>query len=70
VLFSASRIPRRTAVHGTGCALSAAIAALLAQGRSLEDAVQGAKAFVTAAIEGAKPIGRGARQLDFLVKLE
>ena len=70
VLFSAARIPRRMSVHGTGCALSAAIAALLALGRPLEDAVQGAKAFVTAAIEGAKPIGRGARQLDFLVRLE
>jgi hydroxymethylpyrimidine/phosphomethylpyrimidine kinase len=70
VLFSAPRVPRRTSVHGTGCALSAAIAALLAQGRSLEDAVQGAKAFVTAAIAGAKPIGRGERQLDFLTRLE
>jgi hydroxymethylpyrimidine/phosphomethylpyrimidine kinase len=70
ILFSASRVPRRTNVHGTGCALSAAIAALLALGRSLEDSVQGGKAFVTAAIEGARPIGRGSRQLDFLIRLE
>jgi len=70
VLFSAARVPRRTNVHGTGCALSAAITALLAVGRSLEDAVQGGKAFVTAAIEGAQTIGRGSRQLDFLTKLE
>jgi len=71
VLFSATRIARRSDVHGTGCALSAAIAALLALGRDLEDAVQGGKAFVTAAIEKARPVGRGgARQLDFLAKLE
>lgn len=70
VLFSSERVPRRKDVHGTGCALSAAIAALLALGRNLEDAVQGGKAFVTAGIEKARPIGRGARQLDFLAKLE
>ncbi len=70
VLFSAARVPRRTRVHGTGCALAAAITALLALGRSLEDSVQGGKAFVTAAIEGARPIGRGSRQLDFLTRLE
>ena len=35
--------------HGTGCAFSAAIAAYLARGRNLEDAVRGAKEFVTAA---------------------
>lgn len=71
VLFSATRVPRRTRVHGTGCALSAAIAALLALGRDLEDAVQGGKAFVTAAIEKARRVGRGeARQLDFLAKLD
>lgn len=65
VLFSLPRVPRRRAVHGTGCALSAAIAALLAQGAPLQDAVQLAKEFVTAAIRGARPIGRGSRHLDF-----
>jgi len=70
VLFSAARVPRRLNVHGTGCALSAGITALLALGRSLEDAVQGGKAFVTAAIETARPIGKGERQLDFLARLE
>src|SRR5262249_25065465 len=70
VLFSAPRVPRRTNVHGTGCVLSAAITARLALGRSLEDAVQGGKAFVTAAIGSARPIGRGSRQLDFLARVE
>lgn len=38
-------------VHGTGCALSAAIAARLARGESLALAVRGAKAFVAQALE-------------------
>jgi len=70
VLFSAPRVPRRTNVHGTGCVLSAAITGRLALGRSLEDAVQGGKAFVTSAIATARPIGRGLRQLDFLARVE
>jgi len=52
------------AVHGTGCALSAAIAAELAAGRELVDAIAEAKRFVTRAIAGATSIGRGARVLD------
>ena len=39
--------------HGTGCTLSSAIAALLARGLSLRDAVREAKAYVTAAIRAA-----------------
>ncbi len=45
--------------HGTGCTLSAAIAARLATGESLHDAVRGAKAYVTRAIEQAPGLGRG-----------
>jgi len=52
------------AVHGTGCALSAAIAAELAAGRELADAITEAKRFVTRAIAGATSIGHGARVLD------
>jgi hydroxymethylpyrimidine/phosphomethylpyrimidine kinase len=36
--------------HGTGCVLSAAITARLARGETLEEAVRGAKAYVTRAI--------------------
>jgi hydroxymethylpyrimidine/phosphomethylpyrimidine kinase len=50
-------------VHGTGCALSAAITARLARGEELLDAVRGAKAFVTRAIAAAQPLGKGARVL-------
>jgi hydroxymethylpyrimidine/phosphomethylpyrimidine kinase len=48
-----------TSTHGTGCTLASAIAALLARGESLESAVSQAKAYVTAAIEHAYPIGHG-----------
>lgn len=50
-------------VHGTGCALSSAVAARLARGEPLRDAVAGARAFVARAIAAARPIGRGARVL-------
>lgn len=47
------RIPGER-VHGTGCALSSAIAAGLAHGRELETAVAEARAFVRRAIERAE----------------
>ncbi len=50
-------------IHGSGCTLSAAIAACLGQGMTLEDAVATAKQFVTAAIKGSLAIGHGARVL-------
>jgi hydroxymethylpyrimidine/phosphomethylpyrimidine kinase len=45
--------------HGTGCALSAAIAARLAHGDSIPDAVRAAKDFVSGAIEHGLRVGRG-----------
>ena len=45
--------------HGTGCALSAAITAHLAQGEALVDAVHHAKEFITGAIEHGLRVGRG-----------
>jgi hydroxymethylpyrimidine/phosphomethylpyrimidine kinase len=58
--FTAPRIDTRN-THGTGCTLSAAIAAELAKGAALEAAVADAKAFVTAALARADElvIGRG-----------
>jgi hydroxymethylpyrimidine kinase/phosphomethylpyrimidine kinase len=50
-------------VHGSGCTLSAAIAACLAKELSLEEAVAAAKKYVTDAIRSAPLIGRGARPL-------
>jgi len=48
-------------VHGTGCTLSAAIAAEMAKGATLYDAVVTAKAYVTAAIDAADrlKVGKG-----------
>ena len=45
--------------HGTGCTLSAAIAANLARGHDLFAAVQQAKAYVTQALKFSLSIGRG-----------
>jgi hydroxymethylpyrimidine/phosphomethylpyrimidine kinase len=50
-------------VHGSGCTLSAAIAACLGRGLTLEDAVGAAKEYVNNAIRTAPRIGHGARPL-------
>ena len=52
-------------VHGTGCALSAAITAGLAHGRPLPEAVERARAWLRAALAGAGSVGGGARVLDY-----
>jgi hydroxymethylpyrimidine/phosphomethylpyrimidine kinase len=52
--------------HGTGCTLSAAIAAHLAMGASLPDAVRAGKAFVTEAIRHALDLGEGIGPVDQL----
>ncbi|HEV2428096.1 MAG TPA: bifunctional hydroxymethylpyrimidine kinase/phosphomethylpyrimidine kinase [Acidimicrobiales bacterium] len=54
--------------HGTGCSLSAAIAAGLALGRDVDDAIRDAKAFVLAALTGAAPwhLGKGHGPIDHL----
>lgn len=53
--------PRRTTrhTHGTGCQLSAAITAGLAQGLELAEAVARAKEFIDRAIDHGLPLGRG-----------
>jgi hydroxymethylpyrimidine kinase/phosphomethylpyrimidine kinase len=50
-------------VHGSGCTLSAAIAANLGRGMGLEEAVGAAKQYVTNSIRSATRIGRGALPL-------
>ena len=57
-----------TSTHGTGCALSAAITAQLAEGRSLGDAVERAIRWVSAAIAGAPGLGAGHGPLDFFAE--
>ena len=48
-----------TNTHGTGCTYSSAIAACLARGLSLKEAVQGAKEYITGAIINSFSIGKG-----------
>ena len=50
-------------VHGSGCTLSAAIAAGLAKDLTLEQAIAAAKKYVTDAIRSAARIGHGAMPL-------
>jgi hydroxymethylpyrimidine/phosphomethylpyrimidine kinase len=45
--------------HGTGCTFASAAAAFIALGLSVEDAVEGAKTFITGAIANGLPLGRG-----------
>ena len=52
-------------VHGTGCALSSAIAAGLARGDDLYDAVARGREFVATALRRAERVGRGAGLLGF-----
>ena len=53
-----------TSTHGTGCTLSAAIAARLARGEALRPAVIAALDFVHRAIAGAPGLGSGHGPLD------
>jgi hydroxymethylpyrimidine/phosphomethylpyrimidine kinase len=57
--FTAPRI-LSTNLHGTGCTLSSAIAANIALGASLREAVAAAKAFVRQAIERGQDVTLGA----------
>ncbi len=62
--LAAERIATRN-THGTGCSLSSAIAAGLAKGLGLAEAVREAKAYVTASIAAADrlEIGKGSGPL-------
>lgn len=74
ILFDGSAIrewrrPRidSTSTHGTGCTLSAAIAAGLAHGRPLVTAVEDALDYVHRAIASAPGLGRGHGPLNHLI---
>lgn len=56
--LSGSRIASRN-VHGTGCTLSSAIAAHLALGHTLEEAVQAAHGYIRGAIEAGAAVVTG-----------
>ncbi len=66
--FRAGRIPTKN-THGTGCTLSSAIAANLALGLDLSEAVAEAKDYVTTAILHALPLGKGCGPTNHFYQL-
>lgn len=61
--FAGPRIEGRN-THGTGCTFAAAIAAQLAKGVTLNEAVRLAKEYVAGAMRPGIPLGKGHRPLD------
>jgi len=66
--FKAERIDTKN-THGTGCTLSSAIAAELAKGKKIEEAVDIAKKYITLAIKHSLDLGHGHGPLNHLVRL-
>jgi hydroxymethylpyrimidine/phosphomethylpyrimidine kinase len=66
--FQTSRIRSRH-THGTGCTFASAVAAGLALGRPVVDAVADAQAYVAGAIEHAIPLGGARNPLDHFWRL-
>lgn len=56
--FTAARLDTKH-THGTGCTFASALAAQIARGYALPDAVARAKRYVTEAIRHGLPLGRG-----------
>ena len=56
--------------HGTGCTYSACIAAELAKGRSLPEAVAVAKKYITRAIETSPGLGKGSGPVNHHAEIE
>jgi hydroxymethylpyrimidine/phosphomethylpyrimidine kinase len=74
-LFLASELIRfegpyfeTTATHGTGCTLAAAIAANLALGKTLMDAIGISKKFVAEAIRTSPGLGKGSSPINIPCK--
>ncbi|HSF29410.1 MAG TPA: bifunctional hydroxymethylpyrimidine kinase/phosphomethylpyrimidine kinase [Candidatus Tectomicrobia bacterium] len=56
--FEGERIETKS-LHGTGCTFASAIAAELAKGAEVTEAIRSAKSYITTAIRLAEPIGHG-----------
>ena len=67
-IFKSDR-QKSSSTHGTGCAFATAITCHLAQGRGLPEAVLLAKAYVSAAIINARPIGKGIGPVHHLYRM-
>lgn len=66
--FSSERIHTKN-THGTGCTLSSAIAANLALGFSMKDAIKNAKQYITIAIKHSLDIGHGVGPTNHFYEL-
>ena len=66
--FSAPRIDTVN-THGTGCTFASAVAAGLAQKKTVEDSVAQAKEYVTEAIRSSFPVGSGHGPLNHFYRL-
>ena len=56
--------------HGTGCTLSSAIACNLASGKSLDESIKNAKAYLTGALNAMLDLGQGAGPMDHMYNLK
>ena len=61
--FAGTRVDNPN-THGTGCTLSSAIAANLAKGYDLKEAVKRAKEYITQALEAGLDLGKGSGPMD------
>jgi hydroxymethylpyrimidine/phosphomethylpyrimidine kinase len=68
-IFKSDR-QKSNSTHGTGCAFATAMSCHLALGRGLPEAVLLAKAYVTAAIANAHPLGRGIGPVHHLFRMK
>jgi len=66
--FNCERIQTKN-THGTGCTLSSAIAANLALGFSMKDAIKNSKVYVTTAIKHSLDIGHGVGPTNHFYEL-
>ena len=69
VWFPGERV-NTTSTHGTGCALSSALLSRLVLGDPAVEAVAGAKAYVTAALRAAYPVGQGHGPMHHLFRFD
>lgn len=67
--FSSERFDQRH-THGTGCTLSAAIAANLALGHSKLQSVERAKSYISGAIQAAFPLGKGIGPVNHFYRID
>ena len=67
-VFSTDKIPSKN-THGVGCTLASAIAAQIALGNVIYQAVDRAKEYVTAAVKDAPQLGHGQGPINHQVNV-